>query len=332
MKFRIFTASIAFALCTLLAPALKAQVGGATLTATVTDPTGALIPGAHATLTDVANGTHRASVSNGAGEISFVGLPAATYSLEVSASGYRTVLKTNIAVHINDQVDLHTVALGVASANVSVTVTTESTEVTPTTSGEQSYTLSSKQIQDLNIESRSAIELLDLIPGAANTGNFTGTYNRQQAGFGQNSSTYTVNGNRFDQVQIVSDGAPVTDLNTAGAAAVTPNVDMISEAKVETSAFSAVQPDGPIVFETQTKSGGSAFHGEGYIQARNHLFDATDAYAKELGLQKAQSSFYYSGLILAVLSCATSCSFLRRRRSLSNTSTWARRVRWFLLR
>jgi hypothetical protein len=93
----------------------------------------------------------------------------------------------------------------------------------------------------------------------------------------------------------VSDGASVTDVNTAGAAAVTPNVDMISEAKVETSAFSAVQPSGPIVFETQTKSGGSQYHGEAYFTVRNHIFDATDAYTKELGLPKANSSFYYPG-------------------------------------
>ena len=51
----------------------------------------------------------------------------------------------------------------VSISDVSVSVTTESNEITPTTSGEQSYTLSSDQIQNLNIESRSAIELLDLI-------------------------------------------------------------------------------------------------------------------------------------------------------------------------
>src|SRR6202011_4717745 len=107
------------------------------------------------------------SVSNGQGTVSFIGLPAAAYTLEVSSSGYRTVRQTGITVHINDQLDLKNIVLVVQSADVSVTVTTESNEVTPTTSGEQSYTLSNQQIQNLNIESRSAIELLDLIPGAA---------------------------------------------------------------------------------------------------------------------------------------------------------------------
>jgi hypothetical protein len=294
MKFRTVTAAAVFALCIFASNAF-AQAGGATLTGTVTDPSGAAVPGAKVTLTEAASGTRRSSVSNGQGAVSFIGIPASTYTLDVTSKGYRTLHQTGIAVHINDQLDLRNLTLAIAGNETSVTVTAENGNVTPTTSGEQSYTISSEQIQNLNIESRSAIELLDLIPGAANTGNFTGTYNRQQAGFGQNASTYTVNGNRFDQVQIVSDGAPVTDLNTAGAAAVTPNVDMIAEAKVETSAFSSVQPNGPIVFNTQTKSGGNQFHGEGYIQARNHIFDATDAYTKSLGLAKANSSYYYGG-------------------------------------
>jgi hypothetical protein len=272
-----------------------AQSGQATISGTVTDASGAIIPGATASLIQESTKAQRSATADKNGIITFVAVPPDTYDVLVLAPGFKPTRENGIAVHINDQLDLRNIVLAVATNEVSVTVTTETGDITPTTSGEQSYTLTSEQIQNLNVESRSAIELLDLIPGAANTGNFTGTYNRQQAGFGQNASTYTVNGNRFDQVQIVSDGAPVTDLNTAGAAAVTPNIDMISEAKVETSAFSAARPNGPIVFNTQTKSGGSQFHGEAYLQARNHIFDATDAYAKELGLPKAQSSFYYSG-------------------------------------
>lgn len=297
-------------------PCLRGQSGQATLTGTIVDSSGALFPGATATLIDEANKTQRSSISNSRGEISFVGLPASTYDLEVVAKGFQTLKQRGIAIHINDQLDLREIRLAVAGGDTSITVTAQATDVTPSTSGEQSYTLSNAQIQDLNIESRSAIELLDLIPGSANTGNFTGTYNRQQAGFGQNASTYTINGNRFDQVQIVSDGSPVTDLNTAGAAAVTPNVDMISEAKVETSAFSAVQPNGPVVFETQTKSGGDHFHGEAYLTARNHVFDATDAYTKELGLPKAQSSYYYPGVNIGGPVLIPGSSFNRDRNKL----------------
>jgi len=293
---RIVLLALAIAILSLVPSSSFAQGGQATLSGTITDPTGAIIPGATATLIEEASKTQRTAVSDKNGNINFVAVPPATYDILVSSPGFRPARKNGIAVHINDQLDLRGIVLAVASNDVSVTVTSDNGQIIPTTSGEQSYTLTDKQIENLNIESRSAIELLDLIPGASNTGNFTGSYNREQAGFGQNASTYTVNGNRFDQVQIVSDGAPVTDLNTAGAAAVTPNVDMISEAKVETSAFSSVQPNGPIVFETQTKSGGNQYHGEAYLQLRNHIFDSNDAYNKELGLPRANSSFYYPGV------------------------------------
>jgi hypothetical protein len=102
----------------------------------------------------------------------------------------------------------------VAGQTESVTVTSEAAEITPSTSGEASYVLTDTQIHNLNVAGRSAIELLGLIPGSGNTGNFNGQYTGAQAGFVQNANAFSVNGNRFDQVQITSDGASVTDLNT----------------------------------------------------------------------------------------------------------------------
>jgi hypothetical protein len=187
--------------------------------------------------------------------------------------------------------------MAVADISQTVTVSAESDAITPTTSGESSYTLSSKQIQNLDIEGRSAIELLGLVPGASNSGNFeSNTYSGQTAGFSQNGSAFSVNGNRFDQTQIVSDGAVVTDVNTSGASAVTPNVDMVQEAKVETAAFLPENPNGPIVVNTETKSGGHDFHGELYASARNNVLDTTDWRVKNLGLPKPDDAYYYPGV------------------------------------
>jgi hypothetical protein len=86
-KFRIFTVYAVLALCALLTPTLFGQNGGATLTGVVTDPTGAVIPEAKATLTELTSGTRRTSISNGQGTVSFIGVPASTYMLDVSAAG-----------------------------------------------------------------------------------------------------------------------------------------------------------------------------------------------------------------------------------------------------
>jgi len=274
-----------------------AQGNTATLTGTVSDPAHAVIPGATITATDEASGVVRARTSDGAGFFSFVGLPVGTYDVKVSAAGFNSLLRKGVVVHINDQIELKEITLSVATAAASVTVTASGAELTPTTSGEVSYTLTDTQLHNMDIESRSAIELLGLIPGAGNTGNFTqAQYNTGQEGFTQNASTYTVNGNRFDQVQIESEGATVTDLNTAGSVAVTPNVDMISELTVQSAAYSAAEPNGPVVVSTETKSGGRNFHGEGYLTARNYNLNANDWQEKSVGFARPESALYYPGV------------------------------------
>jgi hypothetical protein len=272
-----------------------AQVGQATLTGTVEDTTGAIITGATITLTDTTNQTQRTATSDSHGFFSFSNLPAATYEVKFEKLGFAR-LRRNIVVHIADHSDIPNIHMAVNAISESMTVTAEAVSVTPDSTGELSYTLTAKQVENLDIEGRSAIELLGLVPGAADSGNFNSdTYSGQTAGFTQNASAYSVNGNRFDLTQIVSDGATVTDINTAGSAAVTPNVEMIQEVKVETAAFSSENPSGPIVMQTQTKSGGKDFHGEIYATVRNNALDDTDWRVKSLGLPKPADGYYYAG-------------------------------------
>lgn len=275
------------------APRAFAQNNSGSITGVVTDKTSAVIPGATVTLTDEASGVARTAVSNEVGYFSLVGVPVAVYDVKVSAPGFNTLLRKGVAVHINDQIELKGIVLPIATASAEVIVTASSDELTPTTSGEVSYTLSDTQLHDLDIQGRSAIELLGLIPGSGNTGNFNGAYNSASAGFTQNASSFTVNGNRFDQVSIVSDGAPVSDLNTAGSASVTPNVDMISELKVQSSAYSASEPNGPVVVSTETKSGGRSFHGLAQLTVRNHALNAADWQQNTYGLAAPQTSLFY---------------------------------------
>lgn len=270
-----------------------AQSNDATMTGTVTDATGAVIPGATVLVIDQASGTSRKASSDSSGFFSLVGIPVATYDVQVSAPGFNSLLRKGVPIHIHDQVELKGIALSVASATASVVVTAEGSALTPTTSGEVSYTITDAQIHNMNLQGRSAIELLGLIPGSGNTGNFNGTYSGASAGFTQNASAFTVNGNRFDQVDVVSDGASVSDLNTAGAASVTPNIDMIAELKVQSAAYSAAEPYGPIVVSTETKSGGRTIHGLAEITVRQHALNASDWQQKANGLPAPKTSLFY---------------------------------------
>jgi hypothetical protein len=293
--FRRFLVAMVLAFLACVTVPSWAQVGQATLTGTVEDTTGAVIAGASITLTDTANQTQKTATSDAHGFFSFSGLPAATYAVTFDKPGF-VKLKRNIAIHIADHTEIPNIHLAVKAAGENVSVTAESTSITPDTTGEVSYTFSANEVQNLAIEGRSAIELLGLVPGSADSGNFNSdTYSGQTAGFTQNASAYSVNGNRFDLTQIVSDGATVTDINTAASAAVTPNVEMIQEVKVVTAAFSSENPSGPIVLETQTKSGGKDFHGEVYGTVRNHVLDDTDYRVKSLSLPKPDDGYYYLG-------------------------------------
>jgi hypothetical protein len=294
LTFRAFRIAILALLCFVPLPVI-AQVGQATLSGTVQDASGAMIAGASVTLTDTANRTQRKATSDSHGFFSFTALPAAAYEIKFNKADFAELRRT-VVVHIGDHLEIPDIKLAVVGASQSVNVTADTTAITPESTGELSYTLTSKQVQNLDIMGRSAIELLGLVPGAADSGNFNvDSYSGQTAGFTPNASSYSVNGNRFDLTQIVSDGAPVTDVNTAGSAAVTPNIDIIQEVKVQTAAFSSDQASGPIVMQTETKSGGRDFHGEIYGTVRNNALDDIDWRVKSLGLPKPDDGYYYAG-------------------------------------
>ncbi|MGD0914215.1 MAG: carboxypeptidase-like regulatory domain-containing protein, partial [Terracidiphilus sp.] len=126
--------------------AASAQGNSATLTGTVNDPSLAVIPGATIAVTDEASGVVRTTTSDSAGFFSMVGLPVGTYDVKVSAPGFNSLLRKGVEAHINDQIELKGIALTIAGANATVTVTATDEEMTPTTSGELSYTLSDTQL------------------------------------------------------------------------------------------------------------------------------------------------------------------------------------------
>ena len=276
-------------------PAAFAQgAGTCTVTGTVYDAAGAVVPDAQVQLVLQTTGTARDTKADDRGFFSFVGLPPGAYRIKVSSSGFADFTQKDMVLHINDQIDLKNLVLKVATLGTAVEVTAES-PVLPISSGETSYTLSNKQVDELAIVGRNAVELLKIIPGAQNSGGWNGQYNGEVAGFSSGAGAYTVNGTRFDQMAVVSDGGNVTDHGFGGGAMVTPNIEMVQEVKIETASYSAENPNGPIVMETVTKSGGKQFHGTGYYTIRDGSMNATDWQNNRYGLDKPASRFQYPG-------------------------------------
>ena len=285
-----------FILLALYIPVAFAQASGTgTITGTVHDATGALVPSAQVQLILETTKTVRESVTNDSGFFSFSGVQPGTYTLKVDAKGFATFFEQNIALHINDQIDLKQIELKVAGITATVEVSGTPTEVIPVSSGDVSYTLTGKQLDNLAIVGRNAVELVKVLPGAQNSGGWNGQYSGETAGFDMGAGAYTVNGTRFDQMAVVSDGGNVIDHGFNGGAMVTPNVEMIQEAKVETASFSAENPNGPIVMSTVTKSGGKNFHGTAYYSIRDGSMNANDWFNKSQGLARQDSRYQYPG-------------------------------------
>jgi hypothetical protein len=294
--------------------AFPARVNGqsmfANLSGTVTDTSGAVVPGARVSIQNVSTKVVRQIVSNSSGYFSVTELPAGTYEVIADAKGFKKWQATGISLNSSDNHTLN-IVLNVGASTETVEVNAVINQLT-VDSGEKSDVISAKQLNELSLVGRNATEYIKLLAGAtlaANGAVNRPAYDGQVVGIngfavGSNAgglSNVQVNGQGVD---ITMDGQHSFDPGASGAATpVNPNPDMISEVKILTSNFTSENAKGPVVVNTTTKGGGSTFHGEAYFWARNAAMNAEDAFAKESeissglkpGQLKLPSSYYYPG-------------------------------------
>ena len=293
------------AMITLLAlPVAQAQSLFGTLSGTVSDPEKKVVQNADVVIRNAASGDVRRAKSNGEGYFLVASLPSGTYSLETSASGFSKQIVSGINLSAGDSKVLN-IDLQMGSAAATTVMVDASASVgLVTDSGEISATISGKDLQNLAILGRNATEFLKILPGSmlsANGGQNGAAYSGENygingSGIGGNQGGLggsLINGQIID---ISMDGAHTYDPGAIGSATpVNPNADMVAEVKVFASNFSANNPQGPVVMNTVTKSGGDKFHGEGYLYARNPVLNSNDWLRKFYKQGKANSVYYFPG-------------------------------------
>jgi Carboxypeptidase regulatory-like domain len=287
-------------------PGASAQSQFATLSGTVTDSSGAIVSGAAVTLKYSASGETRKTVTNDDGFFSVPTLPAGTYDVTVETQGFQTWHGRNIVLNGADSRTMKIeMKVGAVSERIEVQAAYDLVTID---SGEKSALISSEELQHLSLVGRNASEFIKILPGAtlaANNGINKSAYSGEVvgingfcAGNGCNAgglSSANING---QAVGITQDGQNTFDPGAFGAATpVNPNPNMISEVKVLTSNFTSENPKGPVVVNTVTKPGGSTFHGEAYIFARNHVMNSNDHFNNDtrVGQPKPNDSYYYPG-------------------------------------
>jgi len=210
--------------------AAQAQKTTGTITGTVTDASGAVVPGAAIKLINTANGSSRSTTSSSQGDFSFPELNAGTYSVGVSKPGFKQAVSHNVELHVADVTNV-VVKMEVGSTEETVTVEANAIQV-ETQSGAVGTVMLGQQVRELPLNGRNFVQLTTLVPGAAVGEGFDNKNKGLLAGVDISFSGAPSNANQW-----TVDGANNNDIGSQRTILIYPSVDGIEEFKILTNSY-----------------------------------------------------------------------------------------------
>src|SRR5215468_3377271 len=255
----------------LLCAGMFAQDFRATLTGTVTDPSGAAVPNATVKATSLATNAAKEVKTTSDGVYTIPYLDPGQYDVEVTASGFQALKRSSITLQVAQKMNLP-LQMSVGQMSQEITVTGQQ-EVIDTADASRGLVFDPIKTQEYPLNGRQSYMLMSLTPGVifgqetfGATG-FSGT-----RGWDVNNS-YKINGARQGGNLFLVNGAPVSDFN--GQWEIAPNVEGIQEFKVMTNTYDAGYGrfQGGVV-NTTMKSGTNNWHGDVFDYWRNSIMDA----------------------------------------------------------
>jgi Carboxypeptidase regulatory-like domain len=268
MRFRLQLLGFVFLAVFALAVNAAAQYGVANIVGTVTDVSGAVIPGAKVTVSEASKGFTRNLVTDSTGTYAINNVPIGTYTVSFEAKGFQKVVQTDITLSTGQtqRVDA-TLKVGAVTQQVTVQgnlphVQTETAAISNVVTGQE--------ISQLEINGRNFVRLALTVPGAVpDNGLITST-----VGVLANNSI-SFNGSRMQYNNWTVDGAPNTDEGSASTFNTYPNLDSIAEFRISTSNYGAEYGHhSGAQIDVVTKSGTRQFHGSVSEYLRNDVLDA----------------------------------------------------------
>ena len=252
---------------------LQAQVDTATVVGAVQDSSGAVVPGASVTATEVNTNTKTSTRTDTAGNYVLTPLRIGNYSVAVEAQGFKKETRAGVVLQVQDRVRVD-FALQVGALTEAVNIEAE-VPVVQTESSSLGDVIGSRQITDLPLNGRDYTQLATLTAGVVKiTENGGGINGSTSASNGNAGGAFAVNGTRGNLNNFMLDGIDNNSNDNAGNILRT-NVDAIEEFKVQTSNYSAeFGRSGGAVINATIKSGTNQFHGTVFEFFRNSDLDA----------------------------------------------------------
>src|SRR2546425_6396116 len=259
-------------LCLVFSVGAFAQTSNATLGGTVSDSTGASIPGVAITATNIATGIVNTVLTNEVGAYQFASLQTGTYKVTGELAGFRTQTYNEVLLGISQQVRLN-FTLQVGSVAQSVDVTVAADTLIATSSSSVGTVLPEYKVRDLPLGGRNVMDLL------ATTGNTGPTEDNFEGNFA---------GGRLSAVNVTRDGFNVTDGRYVYGALTSTytSPDLVEEVRISTTPVDAVFRRGSGQVQMVTRSGTNQFRGSAFWTNRNSAVDASKWFNNFNGVPK----------------------------------------------
>src|SRR5205807_6066134 len=256
-----------------LTPKVSGQAAYGTIIGTATDPSGAGVPKAKVTATDMEKGVSQETSTNDSGNYTFSNLIPGNYKVTIEAKGFKTYVQASMPVIVGSSTTMNaTLQVG----EVGETLTVDSAPpLLETDRASVSTDLTSQQVESLPILDRNFTELELLLPGAAKMPWQHGQTENPQGGIQVNT-----NGQLFSGTNFMIDGMDNND-PVLGIVIINPPIDSVQGFNATTSNFDAeFSQAGGVVIQVETKSGTNQIHGSGFEFFRNNIFQARDPFTQ----------------------------------------------------
>ncbi len=268
---------LGFVVLLLLSVSASFAQSTATLAGTVTDPTGAVVPGASVKVRSLATNSVRETLTDSAGDYVVPSLQPGDYEIRTTAAGFGTSVIKSITLLVDQSVTAN-VKLNVQSSGETVQVEATTAPIVDSQTITMGQVIDKETVQNIPLNGRHFLDLTNLTPGAV-VAPANGFLTSASRGLGANS--YITGGAREDANNFQINGINLNDM-TQNQITFQPSINTTSEFKIINSTFGAEygRSSGSVV-NVATRSGTSSYHGEAFDYLRNNYFDARNYFNRK---------------------------------------------------